>query len=302
MKILDVALRPSGNPKFAGKTYGVNAAANWGFLYNDLLEDPKKREVITVYELDATGQQNWAKLLYNYRWTPQTTPDGVVHETIDYPGIVVNHETVSKNHDILNNVRVPARLHFGTMGLAPKEAEVVDSVPPSYTGGNVDDWRVGKGSTMYYPVSVSGGYFTVGDPHAGQGDSELNGTAIETSLNGTFQFILHKKNTLDTKLKGLNFPLLETSDQWVIHGFSYPNYLESLGENAQKLIYEKSSIDKAYKDAAIKVRWFLMNHIGLTEDEAHTLMSTAVDFGITQVVDGNWGVHGSINKSMFKFE
>lgn len=52
---------------------------------------------------------------------------------------------------------------------------------------------------------------------------KLNGTAIETSLNGTFQFILHKKDKLDKKLKGLDFPSLETADEFVIHGFSYSN-------------------------------------------------------------------------------
>ncbi len=49
---------------------------------------------------------------------------------------------------------------------------------------------------MYYPVAVEGGLLSVGDPHASQGDSELCGTAIESSLNGTFQIILHKKADL----------------------------------------------------------------------------------------------------------
>ena len=70
---------------------------------------------------------------------------------------------------------------------------MVDSIPPSYTGGNIDNWRIGKGATLYYPVAVPGALFSVGDPHASQGDSELCGTAIECSLTGTFQLILHKK-------------------------------------------------------------------------------------------------------------
>jgi acetamidase/formamidase len=47
------------------------------------------------------------------------------------------------------------------------------------------------------------------------------------------------------------------------------------------------------------MRAFLMNTKGLTEDEAISLMSIAVDFGITQVVDGNWGVHAILKKSLF---
>ena len=57
----------------------------------------------------------------------------------------------SENHNILKNIRIPVRPHFGVIALAPKEADIVDSIPPSYFGGNMDNWRVGKGATMYYP-------------------------------------------------------------------------------------------------------------------------------------------------------
>ena len=300
VRILDVQLRPSANPKYAGKAFGSNAAAWWGFHYKDLIEEPKPREVITIYELDASGQRDYAKAVYNFRWFPQTDPFGVVHKTIDYPGVPVNHAYSKKNHGILKNVRVPIRPHFGTMGLAPKEADIVDSIPPSYTGGNIDDWRIGKGATMYYPVSVPGGLFSVGDPHASQGDSELCGTAIECSLTGTFQFVLHKASSLKgSPLEGLDYPLLETQGEYVLHGFSFPNYLAELGPKAQSEIYSKSSIDSALRDAFRKMRRFLMTTQGLTEDEAISLISVAVDFGVTQVVDGNWGVHGIVQKRLF---
>jgi acetamidase/formamidase len=53
------------------------------------------------------------------------------------------------------------------------------------------------------------------------------------------------------------------------------------------------------RDAFRKMRNFLMTTKGLSENEAISLMSVAVDFGITQVVDGNWGVHATIRKSIF---
>ena len=141
---------------------------------------------------------------------------------------------------------------------------------------------------------------SAGDPHASQGDSELCGTAIECSLTGTFQLILHKKAELKgTALENLNYPLLETQDEWVLHGFSYANYLAELGAEAQSAIFGKSSIDLAMRDAFRKMRHFLMTTQGLTEDEAVSLMSIGVDFGVTQVVDGNWGVHALIKKSIF---
>ncbi|MFQ5755663.1 MAG: acetamidase/formamidase family protein [Acidiferrobacterales bacterium] len=300
VRIVDVRPRPSANPKYNGKAFGSNAAAWWGFHYKDLLEEPKPREVITIYELDADGERDWAKAVYNFRWVPQTDPFGVVHKIIDYPGVRVDHSLVQENHGVLKNVRVPIRPHFGVIGLAPKEEDIVDSIPPSYFGGNIDDWRIGKGATMYYPVAVEGGLLSVGDSHAAQGDSELCGTAIEMSLTGVFQLILHKKKDVGgTILQNLEYPLLETGEAWVVHGFSYANYLQELGAKAQQAIYANSSVDKAMRDAFRKMRHFLMTTQSLGEDEAISLMSVATDFGVTQVVDGNWGVHATIKKRVF---
>jgi acetamidase/formamidase len=265
-----------------------------------MIEEPKPREVITIYEIDATGALDWAKAVYNFRWVPQTDPSGVVHETIDYPGVPVDHGLVEENHGVLEGVRVPIRPHFGVIAVAPAEAEIVDSVPPSSFGGNIDDWRIGKGATMYYPIGVEGALLSLGDPHAAQGDSELAGTAIEMSLTGIIQVQVHDREDLPgTALEDLAYPLLETEDAWVVHGFSFANYLEELGATAQQDIYEQSSIDKAMRDAFRKMRHFLMTAKDLSEDEAISLMSVGVDFGITQVVDGNWGVQGTLEKSLF---
>ena len=300
VRILDVMPRPSANPAFKGRTFGSNAAANWGYHYKDMITGDRPREVVTIYEVDATGARDWAQAVYSFRWPGVTDPSGVDHPTIDYPGLPVDHTRTKRNFDVLKGFRVPIRPHFGTMGLAPKEAEMVNSIPPSYTGGNIDNWRIGKGATLYYPVAVPGALFSVGDPHASQGDSELCGTAIECSLTGTFQFILHKKADLPgTALETLDFPMIETADDWVLSGFSYPNYLADLGPDAQNAIFARSSIDLAMRDAFRKMRQFLMHGHGLTEDEAISLMSIAVDFGITQVVDGNWGVHAIVKKSIF---
>ena len=130
VRIVDVTPRPCANPQFKGKAFGSNAAAWWGFHYKDLLTEPKQREVITIYEVDASGERNWAKAVYNFRWTPQTDPFGVVHKTIDYPGVPVDHSTIKENYDILKGMRIPVRPHFGVLGLAPKEADIVDSIPP----------------------------------------------------------------------------------------------------------------------------------------------------------------------------
>ncbi len=64
---------------------------------------------------------------------------------------------VKENHGVLKGVRV----HFGTMGVVPREEDIIDSIPPSYFGGNIDDWRIGKGGTMYYPIVVQGGLLSL---------------------------------------------------------------------------------------------------------------------------------------------
>ena len=95
VRILDVRPRPSCNACHAGRCFGSNAAASWGFHYHDLIEEPKPREVITIFELDTSGEP-FARAVYNYVWTPQTDPDGIVHPTIDYPGVRVDHTLVRK--------------------------------------------------------------------------------------------------------------------------------------------------------------------------------------------------------------
>jgi hypothetical protein len=97
VRIIDVGPRGCRNPAFGGSAFGSNAAAWWGLHYNDLLTEPKPREVITIYEIDAAEGRNWARAVYNYRWVPQTDPFGVVHRIIDYPGVPVDHALVGSS-------------------------------------------------------------------------------------------------------------------------------------------------------------------------------------------------------------
>lgn len=306
VRILDIVPRPCRNPDFEGRVFGSSVAAWWGYHYSELVAEPNPREAVTIYEICFPGREGGqdeaphARALYSYRWEPQTDPFGVVHATYDYPGVPVVPGSVKRRHNVLDGIRIPLRPHFGVIAVAPREVDFVDSIPPSYFGGNLDNWRLGKGSTVYLPVSVPGALLSVGDPHATQGDGELGGTAIECSMTGTFQLILHKKADLAGRVfADLTYPLIETETDWVLTGFSHPNYLAEFGAKGQSEVYATSSLDLAMKDAFRKMRRFLMNIKGLSEDEAIALMSAAVDFGVTQVVDGNWGVHAILSKRLF---
>ncbi|SDS87653.1 acetamidase/formamidase family protein [Bradyrhizobium canariense] len=299
VRILDMAPRPSRNPDLEGRIFGSSVAAWWGYHYDEFLSEPKPREAVTIYEI-FPGEEPYAQALYSYRWQPQRDPSGVLHQTYDYPGVPVAAETVRRRHNVLDGIRIPLRPHFGVIGVAPREPGLVDSVPPAYFGGNLDNWRLGKGAAVYLPVSVPEALLSIGDPHAAQGDGELSGTAIECSMTGTFHVVLHKKADLAGRpFADLTYPLIETETDWVLTGFSHPNYLAEFGAKGQSEVYAKSSLDLAMKDAFRKVRRFLMNTRGLSEDEAIALISAAVDFGVTQVVDGNWGVHAILSKRLF---
>lgn len=297
IEILDIRPRPSGNPQHAGKAFASNVSAWWGYQYKDMIAGEDLHETVTIFEIDVSAP-TVARPIYSYRWTPQLDPSGVLHPTLDYPGVRVDHASVHKQEGVLAGVEVPARMHFGFVGVAPREADFVDTIPPGPFGGNMDNWRAGKGAKIYLPVQVEGALLSVGDGHFSQADGEINGTGLECSLTGDLRITLHKAQAEPGFLRGLKGPMIETEDLWVIQSFSYSNYLRELGASAQSEVYRRSTVDLALRNAFRHTRRFLMDGFGFSEDEALTLMSLAADFGITQVADGNFGAHALIKKAL----
>ena len=173
-----------------------------------------------------------------------------------------------------DSIEIPIKPFFGSMGVAPPEVPGrISSAPPWVHAGNIDNRELVEGTTLYIPVHAKGALFEVGDGHAGQGNGEVDITAMETALTGTFQFVVRK----DMRLK---WPRAETPAYYISMGFH-----EDLTEATKIAIRE--TID------------FLMSEKHLSRDEAYMLASVGVDFCITQLVDGNKGVHAMIAKSMF---
>ena len=171
-------------------------------------------------------------------------------------------------------VDLPLRPFFGSMGVAPPEANGrINSAPPWIHAGNLDNKELVAGTTLYIPVHVKGALFQAGDGHAAQGDGEVDITALETSLDGTFRFVVRK----DLKLR---WPRAETATHYITMGVH-----EDLTEAAKLCVRE--TVD------------FLMTEKKLSRDDAYMLTSVAVDLRITQVVDGNKGVHAMIPKAIF---
>jgi acetamidase/formamidase len=182
-------------------------------------------------------------------------------------------------------VEVPLHPFFGSMGVAPPPAfGRYDSAPPTVIGGNMDDKSLTAGTTLYLPVWTPGALFEIGDGHAGQGNGEVDITAMETSLVGTIQFVLHKGQPLgpDGGLgEGGPYPRAETPTEYIAMGFD-----DDLSNATRKAL--RHMID------------FLVAEKGLNRDEAYMLISVAGDVEVTELVDRNKGVHVKLAKALFK--
>jgi len=171
-------------------------------------------------------------------------------------------------------VEIPLHPFFGSMGVAPPEAYgKIDSAPPGNHAGNMDNKELVAGTTLYLPVHARGALFEIGDGHAGQGNGEVDITALETSLVGTLQFVVHKGT-------GQKYPRAETPTHYISMGF-HPELHEATR------IAVREMID------------FLVSAKHMTRDDAYMLTSVAGDVDITELVDGNKGVHVMMPKAIF---
>jgi len=171
-------------------------------------------------------------------------------------------------------ITLPMAPFFGSIGVAPPPlVGRISSRPPGYYGGNLDNKDLVVGSTLYLPVHVPGALLSIGDGHAMQGDGEVTGTALETSLRGTFELRV---------IKGarLKWPRAETPTIYIAMGLS-----EDLNEATRLAVREM--VD------------FLMVEKKLSRDDAYMLCSLAADLHVTQAVDATKGVHVTIAKSLF---
>jgi acetamidase/formamidase len=171
-------------------------------------------------------------------------------------------------------ITIPLHPFFGSMGVAPPPSfGRYDSTPPTINGGNMDNKELVAGTTLFLPVHATGALFEVGDGHAGQGNGEVDVTAMETSLIGTLQFVLHKGEKSA-------YPRAETPTHYIAMGFD-----DDLSIAAHKAVREM--VD------------FLVAAKGMSRDDAYMLVSVAGDADITEVVDRNKGVHVMMPKAIF---
>ena len=174
-----------------------------------------------------------------------------------------------------DSIEIPLRPFFGSMGVAPPDSmHRISSAPPGMHAGNLDNKELVAGTTLYIPVHARGALFEVGDGHAGQGNGEVDITALETSLVGTFQLIVRKD-------MHLTWPRAET-----------PTHVIAMGID--------SNLTVAARIAVREMLDYLVSERHLTRESAYQLTSVAGDVEVTQLVDGTVGVHVMMPKRIFR--
>jgi acetamidase/formamidase len=203
---------------------------------------------------------------------------GVLGELLTAPRPKIIKLDVNRNMALFSkDIEVPLSPFLGVMAVAPpRDLLLVSSRPPSSWGGNMDLNRLAAGATLYLPVFNAGGQFFAGDPHAVQGDGEVNGTAIEASLSATLQFIVHKGAG-----RAMRWPRAEDAANYYTMGMDL-------------------NLDAAMREATRETVEFLQERFGLTPADAYSLASIGVDFRVAEAVDSTQVIYATIPKKLFK--
>lgn len=230
------------------------------------VKDAKPGDTLEVRILDIELTTDWG-------WNIIRPLKGALPE--DFPNLSRRVIPIDRHAKIARlpwGVDVPLQPFFGIIGVAPPPAYgLVSSVEPREYGGNIDNKEFIPGTSLFLPVFVPGANLSVGDGHAVQGDGEVCLTALETCLKGRFQLIVHKHS--------LNFPRAIT-----------PTHYISMGMDVD--------LDDAAKQALRNMIKWLTEIKPWSAEEAYVFCSLACDLHVTQLVDGNKGIHAMVSRSV----
>jgi acetamidase/formamidase len=179
--------------------------------------------------------------------------------------------TSEKPGDHLKRYTVPLRPMLGCVAVAPRATQAPPGTGDSGRyGGNMDFNEIVEGATVYLPVSVPGALLYVGDAHAAQGDGELNGNALETSMDVEF--------TVDVvPRKSIMSPRVESATQIMAMGLA-------------------GSLDDAFREATANMAQWLTDDYKLTPSEIAQVLGTAAQYKVSEVADRNAGIVLKIDK------
>ena len=209
-------------------------------------------------------------------WTAIIPGFGLLAEEYPEPWLRISRVDPEQGRvEFAADVFLPYRPFPGTIGVAPSEPGVHSIVPPSRFGGNLDIKHLEQGTTLFLPVGVEGALFSVGDTHAAQGDGEVCGTAIETSMDIVLRLDVRKGMRIDAPQVHVP-PAREggthASSHHVCTGVS-PDLMDATRQAVRAMVRH------------------LVDRYGFDRQEAYAFASVAVDLRIHEVVDApNWVV------------
>jgi amidase len=169
-------------------------------------------------------------------------------------------------------IELPLRPMLGCIGTAPARREAISTATPGAFGGNMDYAYMGQGVRLMLPVNEPGALLFLGDGHARQGEGEVVGTGLETSLDVEFSVQLVKR-------KSIGWPRLENDTHVMVLGSARP-------------------LLEAFQHATTELQKWLTADYGMTERGAQALMGQAAEYEVANVVDPNFTVVAKIRKSM----
>jgi amidase len=179
---------------------------------------------------------------------------------------------LSKPTDKLKNYKVPLKPMLGCVGVAPPQNQSFRTGYPGTFGGNMDYNQLVEGTTVYLPVYHPGALLFVGDGHAVQGDGELTGDALETSMEWTFTVDLIRGRSVAQ-------PRLENNEYWMASGIA-------------------NSLPEAVQAATTNLSRWLEEEYKLNAAEIAVILGTALRYEIAELVDPQVHVVAKISKDL----
>lgn len=231
------------------------------------VEGAEPGDVLEVRILDIALRQDWGWNMF--RGLVGTLPEDFPYQRMIH--LALDREAMTATMPW--GLKIPLSPFFGQLAVAPRpEYGRQNSKEPREFGGNIDCKELVAGSTIYLPVWTKGALFSTGDGHAVQGDGEVCGTAIETALTGTFEFVVRK----DLK--------------WRMPRAESPTHFITLGLDVD--------LDDAAAAALRAMIDWLMEKLNISKADAYSFCSFAVDLHVTQTVNNVKGVHAMVNKKL----
>jgi amidase len=238
--------------------------------------EPGDMLVVTVEKLDTNRAMAYSASLL----APYTVDPGAIAARVDREPKRITW-TIDKGRGVARldqaevqpgGIELPLRPMLGCIGVAPARKEAISSAAPGAFGGNMDYAWMNAGVKLMLPVNEPGALLFLGDGHARQGEGEVAGTGLETSMDVEFTVQLVKN-------KAIGWPRLETDTHVMVLGSARP-------------------LLEAFQHATTEMQKWLTSDYGFSERGAQAFMGQATEYDIANVVDPNFTVVAKIRKEL----